>query len=846
MRIVPVIFSVYCFLKENTYVAIIATMITLLPCKTVLAHAPTCPDVLRGISNNEVSKDKDLYLLEDDAGVAAICKEFFPSFGERMTFWREMPIDFAAGKDKIILKLKKEYCWFREIFTKEKNCAVPWGVTREVHFNISKDSMGPANAQDIVGIFSKVFIDYKLDSKGVFDPRFICAYQTSSILNLVEAVKYFDPLYAPVIDMYEGVLARMNKLGCIQMPLRTLPVYNKTLVPQKTVISNSSIPEGSTFETPKIILNVVNVDNEISMDKRDTATLTYDYSNKTAQCKELLGKRYCPKISDKKKICAYLQSNNYVVGCVPRPSPKDSGFKFDVKHFYYYDSKCRDKNNNTVPFHSIKIKMTRPDNTSVIFPKDKSLREYYACYDKDSQNDYKYTAKKDSIEIYDVVFGAVIPKFIDRQRRVFATTKYLPPISYDLDANAFSSNAYKKSCDACYSPVAWNDTAGEELIVPAGSVQLRDRDSCKVPHKCMSMKEKGKEKQTCLFGYQDKYNEIEQSLCYGVYRINQVENKEATHQKGKKLRATEADQICMHKLNDDWPNFFLGTQKGDRYCVNIPSYYEKLDITNVSRMTKFVDFTNDGFKLGTKYSNKKKFVGQCRAEFGLEPEKNINTKIFDKLNISARDKLMLSSKVEAIQDNLNSISANVASISHKQSSVLGFNKLDEIMADSSGEPTRQLDGNVPIGNIAYGCRFISGHNGCGENTETAEFLGYGYFKMQADDKSLPEIAASGFAAAFKYDAGTLENIEDRIKKKLAHKDYNIGDVLTTASKNQLAVDTGSNLKILRLKVSGKCKDGYTSADYPKRICRVLINSANNKIITKAWEDTEIESPCVPN
>jgi sporulation protein YlmC with PRC-barrel domain len=308
-----------------------------------------------------------------------------------------------------------------------------------------------------------------------------------------------------------------------------------------------------------------------------------------------------------------------------------------------------------------------------------------------------------------------------------------------------------------------------------------------------------------MFGNNNEYNEVERAYCYGIYRVNMLSNDTPAD----KDYLHTADKICMKKKADDWPNFFLGTQKGDKYCVDLPNSYMKFDENNIGPITKFVDFSDDGFAYKTKYKPEQKLNGKCDAIFGLEEEKVINTNAIKQGELSDIELNHLKDKISAIEENLNKNNANLSGLTKAQLTILGYS-VEAMQGDSLGPPTRQLNGNVPIGNIAHGCRFVSGDDGCGENTETTEFLGYATFKLP-DNK------------------------------------YQTGYVPETKNVD-FEVDTANNLKTMKLEVSGSCAKGYRKIDdssFPKRICKVILDSATNKVVTKAWEGRTIENACVP-
>ena len=366
------------------------------------------------------------------------------------------------------------------------------------------------------------------------DPRRVCAYYTPTfVASLVT-----DP----------------KVIGCVDIPLKPgPPIFNKILVPQKTVAVSSKKPDSNTFDRPRINLTVLDATGK---DIGPTTTLAYDFSKTDAkqQCKYLLGEEFCPTFSstDPSRICAKRKDNGNVIGCIDRKTPAESAIKIKVEHDYVIDNDCNIDPKKPSVFQSLRIKLIKPDGSSKIYPSSNmpGIREYYACTKRITDpktgkaTDMTFSSF-DSLDILGMKFSAIIPKFQKEDPKEFEKINLRPPQILKIYPKTF-----EKSCKNCFVTSLETD-GGVPYIVPAGK---RDRSSCQKNYKCINLNDPPKdddppEEEKCTFGYNNSYNDAEKAYCSGVYI-------------GVDDSSNTQDKICL-RLDTDWENFF-GPHDGPR------------------------------------------------------------------------------------------------------------------------------------------------------------------------------------------------------------------------------------------------------------------------------------------
>ncbi|MFK7761371.1 MAG: hypothetical protein AB8B46_04605 [Candidatus Midichloriaceae bacterium] len=812
--------------------------------------------------------DSDTYTISDDVGVRGVSRDYFPTWGEREMFYRTS--DDPLNMELIV---KRQYCWARyAFFPSPANCGGPdwkwkfplgylswsegvnyaiWGDTVTKTFSLQK--RGSDNAQTIFWGSNHAYIDYE-KSNGIENPKRVCAY--------------FSPVaFGKIVSSDDRLI------GCIDIPLNPAPnIYNKIIVPKRSVIIDGGTPAGSTFINPKINLQVI---DSTGQKIGGYISLGYNYMDGSVKCsskEDTLGDIYCPFVQPgaPTKICAGLQGKSSSnIGCIDRPKPsgpKNGAVHIEAVHDYYIDNACPDSSKiNSKPsiFHSLKIQIKDPSIKDPIksiikeFPgAGNGLRDYYACY-QTGQNPNDQSIKTsvlsghDTVDVFGVQFSAVIPKFVDKDGKdVKDYTKigiekirpqnFKKTHMYPLITTKQARNS--GNCGNCFIPVKEsqcidnNPTSKQKgqskcstYITPAGE---RERDSCAKNYVCYDFANHplpieiidGKmiiedNSINCAFGSKaDDLNKAEKAYCHGIYKLEQEEK----------------NAICMN-LDTKWPDFF---GKADSICAEIPASFMKLEKNAISSLTGYIDFTNDGFKSTTKYKDTDRLIGECNAKLNLENEKCLSRD--DKKCLDT----FLPDEIEGLDENENikfkvqytvinqylygkkegdasakGINANIQAIDKKLMGTLGyasskqeFSAIDIPLPD--GAPYRTLNGNFPIGNIYNGCRFAVGEDGCGINTDTAPFLGNAYFDASSHNLNIKSPL-------------TITKLTTIYPKPPQDK---------------------SDLIIKDIPIDGKCEDGLVPSDIthpPQRMCRVIVDKDNN-IITKSWSDQAIINPCVSN
>ena len=534
-------------------------------------------------------KDKDVprkvYHVRDEIGTKGICKDYFPSGLEREMFYRTS--DNSLNMDLILVK---QFCGWRW-WDGTTNCGAPkwtdfswkypFGIitwakgpensdwTGEVRLNFSLQKRGPKNYQTVVWGLNYSYIDYEKTSDGKDNPKRICVFYATSWLS--------------------GIFTNAEKIGCLDIPLNPAPdIYNKIIVPKKSVVISDATPSDSTFIKPKINLQVIDSTGQIL---GGYTTLTYDFEDKASTCKIVNNSPYCAFVppGEPTKICAGLKDNaSSNIGCINRPRPTDSGIKIKAKYYNFIDNNCLDNSGKPTIFSSLQIQLLSNNKVIKELPEQNSgLRDYYACYrqNPNPNKDKIVVVGKDITNIYGVQFSAIIPKLISSSNldvskitseniakirpENFKKTFIYPPI---ITSSSIGSSG--SSCNQCFVPVSKDNCIDNNLtskergqsmcssyITPAGK---RDRTSCDKKYSCYNFKDNPPPIKNvtdnivnCYFGSgddqkpDDAYNDAEKAYCTGIYIINQQDKEKTTGPE----KDAQQNVICMN-LDTNWPNFY--------------------------------------------------------------------------------------------------------------------------------------------------------------------------------------------------------------------------------------------------------------------------------------------------
>ncbi len=286
-----------------------------------------------------------VYEISDDIGVLGTCRDYFPTWGEREFFYRT-----SSNPFKVKFVVMRQYCWARFVLDHTTNCGAPkykfpftftwshggayavWGDTKKKTFNLNE--IGPDHKKTIFWGSNYAYIDYDdmkdengnvirdKNGKEKKNPKRVCAY------------------YAP--KFMADIFTNRKIIGCVDVPLyHAPPIFNKILVPRKTVGISYTEPDNNTLDKPKIKLTVFDASGN---DIGPTITLAYNFSKADDQqeCVALLEESFCPTFSsiEPTQICAKRQSSPETLGCIDRKTLADSGIKFEAIHDYYMDDDC--------------------------------------------------------------------------------------------------------------------------------------------------------------------------------------------------------------------------------------------------------------------------------------------------------------------------------------------------------------------------------------------------------------------------------------------------------------------------------------------------------------------------
>ena len=804
---------------------------------SVLTCSPTLTD---GDDQNII------YTVSDNIGVMGTCQDYFPTWGEREIFYRDSN-DPANMKFHVV----RHYCWGRNFFYSSDNCGGPnwgphfysglswdngasyasWGDYIDVPFSLS-DIGSKDGVKTIFWGSNYAYIDYGKDLNNNPNPKKVCAY--------------YSPSW--IAQAFTGNVSNAYLIGCIDIPLMPAPpIYNKIIVPHDSVALSPITPDASTFENPAITLKTI---TSSGADSGQTITLVYDFNknNGEQESQALLGQSFRPTFSSAtpSKICA--SSDKGVLGCVDRKKPSDSGIKIEAIADYYVYDNCNDPSSQaTNSFRTLKIKFTKPDGSSVIYPKDNiGIREYYACtrQDPSSKTDIT-TSGSDTTSIFGVQFSAIIPQFVKNSKEFQKIYVYPPILQAPNGGKPIKKDdpAFQNSCDSCFVTTGVDDAnnqKGQAYIVPAG---LRDRSSCKQQYSCKTSKPDPSTTdpslgfQQCTLGYNDQYSDLEQAYCRGVYMGPQDTNSNPvavvpastdsatanpsvpSAPTGQSKTTIAQDQTCI-KLESNWKDFF---GKDDKLCADIQQY-SKLTENDVSAATGYADFSNDGYDPTKTYPPGARFEGTCNLSLGTTYCKTVLINYpGGSQAVSCNDPGspdVFGASYVALNKALIAVNANSAFLTPQLSALLKMDKFNIGGASNAQYPFRTLDGNYPIGTITNPCVFSSGPDsgidGCGKNMDTANFLGNGYYAL---DSSL-QIGVTLPASATQPQDDQAQAIYSTDK------------------------DTG--IATVDIPVIGQCQAGFSSGNSPpSRVCRIIVDK-NNVILSKAWTNYPISNPCNKN
>lgn len=636
----------------------------LLPHLCADSHDLTCKQWLSG----EVRFNENLnrYVSSDKMGTKGICRDFAPTWGERIKLERTNEDPFATT-----YRITRDYCVSRNIFTKweanQKTGEMYCGQCRTKLFQCVPGGWDPPEYTSWVNPYVATF-EYNAvpaNGSGMSKPhpfklgsdtfRYGCLEKVvpgdkfkfdNSVNNsgVAKICGYVFPTETCEPSLFWPIDVAF--VGCVDEPLKPGPLpYNDVLVDEvlpyvdETKDINYYLKLGSTFDQPVIQVNigasVLNLRYRFPGDDRNIDAAT--------PCISSLYGNFCATVSENNpdKVCACYKGNcekGIFLGCAPRPNLEQSGLKVHVEattdtdlfgnvfpaakvriayqavdgDTIYVDNQGADAYKAKDKYFLIKngVKTNQEAKPPVkvkVLPLSRSpliIKEYYKLMNSDGD----YTLAKGTGTVYGVKFGTIIPEMKgDQPQRIKVGTP-----------------EEMLSTTSCYyfAKLPDNSNNGSYYYVPAGN---RDRTKCtdcpkdrleicliKPPRKCQN---------SDAFFQNDE--EAVRAYCPGIYEGSKDPSK--------------PDFICA--INNT--NFNFITQNKD-LCVPLSGRCEAQSIPNMA--SGYAKFDKD-IEVGQKEQ------GTCDPSLGFEnsieykPEYVDTSSIQDQ--VKAKEMIELNDKFEA-------------------------------------------------------------------------------------------------------------------------------------------------------------------------------------------------------
>ena len=285
----------------------------------------------------------------DEAGVKGQCRDFYPTWGERMKLERLNTDPFETQ-----YQITREYCWARWAFDNYHRCGGP-KVTRWCLFIPCGFSWSPPNYTcwgdtkiKIVDSNFKSNDEFKLF--GSFNivvlkrikPHEMFPGNLKNTSKRTKVCAYFKTNFVGSL-----FTSSKNLIGCVDEPFKLVPPTFNVIIPPtaepyvnqklniKTLLAN-----GSKFDQPIAVLEFDDPDTLISSQlflryRFPGDNSTYNSVNVANADAPVCDKfknypiTYCAKVptSNPSQVCVCEQANcdnEIFIGCLPRPTPKDS------------------------------------------------------------------------------------------------------------------------------------------------------------------------------------------------------------------------------------------------------------------------------------------------------------------------------------------------------------------------------------------------------------------------------------------------------------------------------------------------------------------------------------------
>ena len=576
------------------------------------------------------------------------------------------------------------------------------------------------------------------------------------------------------------------------------------------------IAEGSKFQTPLIDMSLKNPQGATTQ----TLHLMYvfpgdDSVARYARCQKFNGldTTYCANVSNNNpsEVCVCEEGQcgekadepEIYLGCVPRPSPKDSNIDLIPSYEPYIDEK-----GNIFP--SMNLKFHDKINNKDLKFSIKQLKEYYGgvqkipCHQNDDNpnppdpncTEDLWTYKHDEQTVYGITFTSIIPEFTSSSK--------IEEIYVRSPKSLEASGGDPKACNI-YAETN-NPDLGEPNVLPANNQakpeppeKERERGMCtqvgKDGHAMIPPHPSG----TCIVDSQhvEPSPDAELAICPGIY-------------KGV-IRDTQR-KIYL-QLNDNWDGFL----PSDPVCAPISSSTcRKIDPKNVTKET--------GYAVWPKQQNagQSQQQGECHSDIGFEETIQISspmTNICDSKKSDYDTCMKTAGKLLNFQTELEQQNLNVNFATDTFNTIL--KKYFNITTTSAAPERTCKKGNTLYGEIKNPCKFIEN---CGGN-----------IKPTAATGNVLWTAFSGNNG----DKLTFENIDQGLKI------YINGKYIGPGIQSNSSASTG--FQYVDVQTPGICPAGTSqkSDNPPIRYCRVFYDTEDNqnKIVYAGWTDTVQNNQC---
>ena len=801
---------------------LILLLITALQCAA--DETDDCKDTLSG--NNFTSVGDNRYITFDDAGIKGVCKNKFPSWGERMKIERSSTNAFDTT-----YFVKRNYCWFRDYLFHSGGCT-SWGDGYSITFSSgdvksANDASGSKTLRSSIGFWGhhiclKRFVhneDLLQGGKNTQGRNLICGY----VVNPGFGNECQDPMFG---ESWNSAL-----IGCVEEPLKpSPPTYNVTFPASITPyidpniklhdytngsqgVVKSYIAMGSTFDQPLIQLN-----NGSTVE--GTLLLRYRFPGDTKKIDDIPQFGYFKSDEnqlvyqaiitddDPSKVCVCAAKDcdaQITIGCVDRPTPKDSNLKIisvidsdnpanptiyprfvevdgNGKAVYYDSDGHKVQKQSEGVFYKVDSEgniTNQPANGEIQYsglnvlldPKSpKSIGEYII---KKENSDKLTVYEKESLRSYGLEFSAFMPNVDSNGKPVF------------IPIDTATTRQQTDSCGAIKIADDLTSDAKPRFYIPTGS---RDRTGCSCPigvakEKCTIQPE------TKCFNGTTQFNEPDAIKLYcpgSIINSSQVKNN---------------NQICL-QLDSPWQ---IMDYDYDEPCITIPTDCE-------ARPEGLIAY---GLAAWSKVAPGPSVPSTCNPAAGFEmlktyswsPSSPVSASAFgckatdnDCNNSYKQDYLpkfaMANSILQQLQALANGLNRNLNDDEiDKINKSIGdqFKKYHVLAPPIQQTPKRSCNERTKYGLVENPCVFI---NSCSEITVATESSGYATWK------------------SFKLNSDKLNQ---------------------TTQPNVDVVEFAES-------ISGICAEGYKQNDKSAPYRKCFMKYQNGKKVVEQWQD--VINPCI--